>query len=49
MKKTYSEPEFESIHFRFASMMEGGDDPGFNTLNPSVAQDYGEGHGGGID
>lgn len=49
MKKSYLEPEFEMFRFRFGSMLESGDDPGFNNLAPSDPQDYGEGHGGGLD
>lgn len=47
MKKTYVEPEFEHLKFRFAPMM--GEDPGFEGLVPSDPQGYGEGHGGGLE
>lgn len=49
MKKTYFEPEFDLYKFNFGSMMEGGDDPGFENLAPSDPQGYGEGHGSGLD
>ncbi len=49
MKKKYSEPEFDLYKFRFGSMMEGGDDTGFENLVPSDPQGYGESHGHGLD
>ena len=49
MKKPYFEPEFDLVQFQFGSLMNGGDDPGFQGLAPSDPQSYGEGHGGGAD
>jgi len=46
MRKSYESPEFDLHQFRFAPMME---DPGFENLRPSIPQDNGEGHGGGLD